>query len=147
MLTIPELIFEALISHARSGFPLEVCGILGGIDGVVSEHFPMTNTDQSREHFMMDPKEQFAVVKDLRAKGKKMIVIYHSHPDTPARLSEEDLRLALTPGVSYVIVSLAEKKKPVVKSYRVEGGVAAPEQIAIEYGGRPCQTRRKLRLI
>ena len=147
MLTIPEMVLEALISHARSGFPLEVCGILGGVDGVVSEHFPMTNTDESREHFMMDPKEQFAVVKELRAKGKKMIALYHSHPDTPARLSEEDLRLALTPGVSYVIVSLADFKKPVVKSYRVEGGVATPEQMAIEYGGRPCQTRRKLRLI
>ena len=147
MLTIPEMIYEALISHARTGFPLEVCGILGGADGVVSEHFPMTNTDQSREHFMMDPKEQFAVVKDLRTKGKKMIAIYHSHPDTPARLSGEDIRLALTPGVSYVIVSLAEKRKPVVTSFRVEVGVATPEPIAVEYGGRPCQTRRKLRLI
>ena len=130
MLRIPQTIFAALVTHARQGFPLEICGILGGVDGVVSEHHPMTNTDQSREHYMMDPKEQFAVVKDLRAKGKKMLAIYHSHPDTPARLSDEDLRFAKTPDVSYIIVSLAGSE-PDVKSYRVAGGAATLEPITV----------------
>lgn len=130
MIAMPRSIFAALSDHARAGFPLEICGILGGQDGTVSEHYPMTNTDQSREHFTMDPKEQFAVVKDLRAKGKSVLAIYHSHPDTPARLSQEDLRLALTPGVSYIIVSLAAGE-PVVKSFRVEGGAATEEEIVL----------------
>src|SRR5512137_1907582 len=107
MLTIPQAVIDALIAHARRVFPLEACGILGGKDGVVSEHYPMANIDQSNEHFMMEPKEQFAVVKDLRAKGKAMLAIYHSHPETPARPSAEDIRLALTPDVSSVIISLA----------------------------------------
>ncbi|MDR2849586.1 MAG: M67 family metallopeptidase [Verrucomicrobiota bacterium] len=128
MLSIPTTILTALADHARSGFPLEICGILGGADGLVSEHDRLTNTDQSREHFTMDPKEQFAVVKALRAKGKRMLAIYHSHPDTPARLSEEDLRLALTPGVSYIIVSLATGE-PVIKSFLVENGAAVEEEI------------------
>lgn len=85
MIAIPQAIYAAMIDHARQGYPLEICGLLGGSEGVVSEHYPMTNTDQSREHFMMEPREQFAVVKDLRAKGKTMQAIYHSHPDTPAR--------------------------------------------------------------
>ena len=100
MLTIPQSIFDALIDHARRDFPLEACGILGGTDSTVSAHYPMANTDQSNEHFMMEPREQFAVIKDLRAKGLKMLAIYHSHPETPARPSAEDIRLALTPDVS-----------------------------------------------
>src|SRR5664279_5321005 len=104
MLRIPRKLADAVIDHVREGFPLEVCGILGGTEGTVSALFRMTNTDQSNEHFMMDPREQFAVIKELRAKGLEMLAIYHSHPESPARPSAEDISLALTPDVSYVIV-------------------------------------------
>jgi proteasome lid subunit RPN8/RPN11 len=130
MLTVPQPIIDAIIAHAQRDFPLEACGILGGTKGVVSEQYPMANTDQSNEHFNMEPKEQFTVIKDLRAKGKEMLVIYHSHPETPARPSEEDIRLALTPNVSYIIVSLAGES-PEVKSFRIENGAVSPEPIAI----------------
>jgi len=130
MLKIPIQINTAIIDHAKRDFPLEACGILGGENGVVSEHYPMANTDKSNEHFTMEPKEQFAVVKDLRAKGKEMLAIYHSHPETPARPSEEDIRLALTPNVAYVIVSLAGET-PEVKSFLIDNGVVTPEPIVI----------------
>ncbi len=130
MLTIPQPIIDALFAHAKKDFPLEACGILGGADGVVSAHYPMVNTDRSNEHFTMEPKEQFAVIKDLRAKGKEMLAIYHSHPETPARPSVEDIRLALTPAVSYVIISLAGEV-PDIKSFLIAGGVVTPEEINI----------------
>ncbi|WP_298270072.1 M67 family metallopeptidase [Geobacter sp.] len=130
MLTIPRAIHDDLIAHARADFPIEACGILGGTDGAASAIFRMANTDRSNEHFMMDPKEQFAVVKELRNRGLAMLAIYHSHPESPARPSEEDIRLALTPGVSYVIVSLAGAE-PDVKSFRIAGGVVEPEPIEI----------------
>ncbi len=129
MLRIPQTIHDDLIDHAREGFPLEVCGILGGTADSVSAMYRMTNTDASNEHFMMDPKEQFAVVKDLRAKGLAMQAIYHSHPETPARPSEEDISLALTPDVSYIIISLADSALPVVKSYKISSGVVEVESI------------------
>lgn len=131
MIEIPKDIHDDLIAHAREGFPLEVCGILGGADSKVSAIYRMTNTDASNEHFMMEPKEQFAVVKDLRGKGLAMLAIYHSHPETPARPSEEDIRLALTPDVSYVIISLADPRQPVVKSYTIDQGKVAPEAIEV----------------
>jgi proteasome lid subunit RPN8/RPN11 len=128
MLQIPQAIIDAIIAHARRDFPLEACGILGGSDAVVSEHYPMVNTDRSNEHFTMEPREQFAVVKDLRAKGKEMLVVYHSHPETPARPSEEDIRLALTPGICHLIVSLATAE-PVTKAFRIENGTVTPVSI------------------
>ena len=130
MLAIPKSIYEAVLAHGRAGFPQETCGILGGNAGLVSEFYPMTNTDQSREHFMMEPKEQFAVAKDLRAKGKAIVAIYHTHPDTPARPSEEDIRLAKTPGVSTAILSLAGPE-PVLKSFRIFDGVSELEPVEI----------------
>ncbi|HEY6839131.1 MAG TPA: M67 family metallopeptidase [Geobacteraceae bacterium] len=134
MLKIPRHIHDDIIAHAREGFPLEVCGILGGLDGIVSATFRMRNTDESNEHFMMDPREQFAVIKELRARGLEMLVIYHSHPETPARPSEEDIRLALTPNVSYAIVSLAVPETPVLRSFRITAGRVETEEVEIVDG-------------
>lgn len=131
MIQIPQAIHDDLINHAKEGFPLEVCGILGGSGDAVSAIYRMTNTDASNEHFMMEPKEQFAVIKDLRAKGLAMLAIYHSHPETPARPSQEDIKLALTPEVSYLIISLADADIPVINSYKISSGNVEFEPIAI----------------
>jgi proteasome lid subunit RPN8/RPN11 len=131
MIKIPKVIHDDMISHAQEGFPLEVCGILGGTGDTVLVNYRMTNSDASNEHFMMDPKEQFAVVKDLRAKGLSMLAIYHSHPETPARPSEEDIKLALTPDVSYLIISLADAAAPDIKSYKIRAGNVQIETIKV----------------
>jgi proteasome lid subunit RPN8/RPN11 len=131
MIQIPKAINDDMFAHAKEGFPLEVCGILGGSGETVTTIYRMTNTDASNEHFMMDPKEQFAVVKDLRAKGLAMLAIYHSHPETPARPSEEDIKLALTPDVSYLIVSLADAAAPDIKSFKISSGKVEKEEIKV----------------
>ena len=131
MIRIPKAIHDDMIAHAKEGFPLEVCGILGGTGEAVSAIYRMTNTDASNEHFMMDPREQFAVVKELRAKGFAMLAIYHSHPETPARPSEEDIKLALTPDVSYLIISLADAAAPDIKSYKIRSGNVQMETLEI----------------
>jgi len=131
MIRVPRTIHEELIAHAREGFPLEVCGILAGNGDTVSFIRRMTNTDASNEHFMMDPREQFALVKELRATGLSMLAIYHSHPESPARPSQEDIRLALTPDVSCVIISLADAAAVDIKSYRISAGVVQAEALEI----------------
>ncbi|MHC4290614.1 MAG: M67 family metallopeptidase [Planctomycetota bacterium] len=115
-LIIPNEIYEQILQQAKTETPLEACGILAGQNRQVQRFYPMTNADQSNNHYMMVPKEQFDVVKDIRASGLEMLAIYHSHPETPARPSEEDLRLALTPDVIYVIVSL-QNIEPAIKGF------------------------------
>jgi proteasome lid subunit RPN8/RPN11 len=129
MLRIPQKLADAVIKHAFEGFPLEVCGILGGTGDTVSDIYRMTNTDQSNDHFMMDPREQFAVMKEMRGKGLEMLAIYHSHPESPARPSAEDIRLALTPNVSHVVVSLEAPNNPALKSFRITAGRVEPEEV------------------
>ena len=131
MLKIPQDVYDDIIAHAREGFPLEACGILGGREGVVSFHYRMTNTDRSNDHFMMDPREQFAVVKELRARGAEMLAIYHSHPESPARPSEEDIRLALTPAVSHLIVSLADPGEAVARSFKIRNNIVTAEELTV----------------
>jgi len=136
MLQMARSIYERIIGRAREGFPFEVCGILGGKGNIVSAIYPMTNTDVSREHFMMDPREQFSVVKALRLQELEMLAVYHSHPATPARISDEDLRLALTPDISYVIVSLADPSALEIRSLKISGERFDPEELQIIDDGR-----------
>ena len=111
--------------------PIEACGILAGKDELVEKYYKMTNADESRVHFKLLPDEQFEVIKDIRATGCRMLAIYHSHPDTPARLSEEDIRLALTPDVAYLILSLQQSDMPVLKGFVVEDNKAVEVPIEL----------------
>jgi len=119
-LQIPNNIFEQILRQAKAQAPIEACGILAGKDGAIEKLYKMTNVNKRSDHFMMEPEEQFKVVKDIRAAGLDMLAIYHSHPQTPARLSAEDIRLAITPGVTYVIVSLQDSNCAVVKGFYIE---------------------------
>jgi len=130
-LDIPIEIFDRILAQVRAEAPIEACGILAGIDRTVEKLYNMINVDKSRTHCIMDPREQFQVVKDIRSAGLKMLAIYHSHPATPARLSAEDIRLALTPDVVYVIVSLQNADKPDVKGFFIEDGNAIEVPVKI----------------
>jgi len=131
ILAIPKNIFEQMLTQARAEAPIEACGILAGKNGAVEKFYKMTNADNSNEHFTMTPQEQFKVIKDIRSSGRKMLAIYHSHPETPARPSEEDIRLALTPGVIYVIVSL-QKREPVIKGFLIEDNNVTEVPVKVE---------------
>ncbi|MHC4643847.1 MAG: M67 family metallopeptidase [Planctomycetota bacterium] len=121
-LEIPNIIFEQMVVQTRAEAPIEACGILAGRESRVEKLYKMTNADRRSDHFMMEPKEQFKMIKDIREAGLEMLAIYHSHPETPARPSSEDLRLALTPDVTYVIVSLANGDHPAMKGFLIEKG-------------------------
>ena len=117
-LSLPKKIEKDLFEHAKGLAPIESCGYLTGSDDHITTFHPMTNIDNSPEHFSFDPKEQFAVVKAARAAGEKILAVYHSHPETPARLSEEDLKLFNDSDPVYIIVSL-QQEKPVLKGFKV----------------------------
>ena len=133
-LEIPADIFEQIIVQAKAQAPVEACGILAGRNDKVEKLYEMTNVDKSSYHFMMEPKEQFKVVKDIRSAGLEMLAIYHSHPTTPARLSQEDIRLSLTPDVTYVVVSLQDSNCPAVKGFLIEDGNVS--EVPVEVSGR-----------
>ncbi len=139
-LEIPACVFEQMLEQAKAQAPIEVCGILAGNDSKVEKLYKMTNADNSSNHFMMEPKEQFAVVKDIRSAGLEMLAIYHSHPETPARPSAEDIRLAFTPDVIYLIVSLQDANAPAVKGFLLEDGNVAKVSVKISETETSCDS-------
>ncbi|MHC4113549.1 MAG: M67 family metallopeptidase, partial [Planctomycetota bacterium] len=65
-LEIPNIIFEQMIAQVKAEAPIEACGILAGSDNRVEKLYKMTNAEKRSDHFMMEPTEQFKVVKDIR---------------------------------------------------------------------------------
>ncbi|MBQ7419928.1 MAG: M67 family metallopeptidase [Prevotella sp.] len=105
---INQNVIDEMIAQAQKDAPNETCGYLLGVDDVVTENYWMENIDHSPEHFSFAPKDQFAALKYARSKGLRILANWHSHPASPSRPSQEDLRLANDPTIRYAILSLHE---------------------------------------
>ena len=114
----------------------EACGLLGGyVEGdkrVVTDVYLLRNVDESREHFSMDPAEQLAAIKDIRQKKGVLLGNFHSHPESPSRPSQEDIRLAYDPKMNYLILSLMTPEELVLNSFHIEKGEVTKEELVIE---------------
>jgi proteasome lid subunit RPN8/RPN11 len=130
---------QHITEHALGAQPIEACGLLAGVRAeackTVQKVYFLKNSDNSAEHFSMDPKEQFAAVKDMRCHGWELLGNFHSHLASPARPSAEDKRLAFDSKASYLIISLQDQEQPIIKSFHIENGQAMEEEI-IMIGGR-----------
>lgn len=124
---------EEMIRFSRAGLPDEICGLLAGTveNGckTVKKIYLLKNIDKSPEHFSMDAREQFAAVQDMRKNGWKLIGNFHSHPETPSRPSQEDIRLAFDPSLSYLILSIADRQNPVLNSFLIRNKTVEREEI------------------
>jgi [CysO sulfur-carrier protein]-S-L-cysteine hydrolase len=136
LIVITEHQYKEILNHSLSVVPNEACGLLGGkIEAgikYVKKIYLLTNVDNSPEHFSMDPKEQFAAVKDMRSNEWVMLGNFHSHPASPSRPSEEDKRLAFDPDSSYFIISLMDKQNIVLKSFNILKNEVKEEKLSVE---------------
>ncbi len=130
-LRIETSVYEKMVEAAQQADPLEACGLLAGRDCHVTKFYALTNADTSAVHCSMIPEEQFAAVKDMRKLGLQMLAIWHSHPATPARMSQEDVRLAYTPRVAYIILSLAQPDEPKLRGFEINNGVPTEIDIVV----------------
>lgn len=136
MIKLNKADFEKILVHARAEAPVEACGLIAGRieDGnkLIDKVYILTNVDHAEEHFTLDPKEQLAAVKDMRANGLVPLGNWHSHPVSPSRPSQEDKRLAYDSRASYLILSLMDENAPMLNSFHIEGDDAQKEELVIE---------------
>lgn len=165
-LTIPKHILDELVAEARKLAPHECCGLLAGKDGRVTHHYKIKNIvategaevanfddaklahlrrlspeDRADIAFVMDAREQSLALKDMRAKGVPLQVIYHSHPHSPSRPSVTDINNATEfdsirkvlnlPEPLHLIISL-QQPTPVLNAFRIVDGSVTP--MAYEIG-------------
>jgi len=129
-----------MVAHCQQQYPKEACGLLAGepvgqrLQREAVPVYPMRNVEDSPIGYSMDPKEQLQVERQMRSHGQAMLGIYHSHTASDASPSSVDVGLAISPDISYVLVSLKDRQRPVLKSYRIEGQAVTEEPVQIVPG-------------
>jgi proteasome lid subunit RPN8/RPN11 len=125
-------LYEQMIDHAREEAPNECCGMIAGRDAEVVRVYRATNVEHSQLRFMIDPKEQLRIDREIEEAGLELTAIYHSHTRTEPRPSETDLVFAkLWPGVLWVIVGLA-RGEPDVRTWRIDDGRVAEAELVVQ---------------
>ena len=126
--------YDKMVAHAKANLPEEACGLIAGHDedGVrfIEKVYLIENVDHTNEHFTITPKAQLEAIKNMRQNGLKPLGNWHSHPESPSRSSQEDIRLAYDSSASYLILSLMNEE-PVLHSFHVENGQSTKEDLNI----------------
>jgi proteasome lid subunit RPN8/RPN11 len=129
-LRLPQDVFDALVAHAWSDFPYEVCGLLGlQRDGRV-EVIPVANAERSMRYYVMDSRELLRAMR--RIEDEELgLVIYHSHTHTQAYPSATDIRHAAYPDALYAIVTLEDHDAPAVRAYTIRAGAVVEVPVVV----------------
>ncbi|MEJ5197515.1 MAG: M67 family metallopeptidase [Anaerolineae bacterium] len=119
---LPAELRAEIIAHARAGYPEEVCGILAGKDNVAVALYRGRNISATpRVAYELDPDTLIKQIEFEEA-GLALAAIYHSHPAGPETPSAADIARAAYPDSVYLICSLADPARPVLRGFRIIAG-------------------------
>lgn len=128
-------VLQEIIDWGRAGGANEACGIISG-DRFATEggsplrFFGLTNKAASPYRYLIDPEEQLKVITEIDDADEVVWGIFHSHVASPAEPSPTDLELAFYPGSLYLICSLVDPTRPVVRAWALNDG--GPAEITLE---------------
>jgi [CysO sulfur-carrier protein]-S-L-cysteine hydrolase len=123
---------DALIAHARSDFPYEVCGLLAHADGTFAKHWEIPNAARSMTYYSMDPKAMLTAFNEMDDEDWELQAIYHSHTHTEAFPSPTDVELAFYPEAVYLIISLQDPDQPVIRGFDIVDGKITERVLTVD---------------
>jgi proteasome lid subunit RPN8/RPN11 len=127
--------YRAMVAHAITGYPLEACGLLGGVPGSgrIDAFSPAHNIDASAKTYAVGPSGFADAEAVFGPRGLEIVGVMHSHTHTDAYPSPTDIDRADNPfleGWKYVIVSLRDEV-PVLRSYLLDGREVVEEVVEL----------------
>lgn len=128
---------DAILRHARGGYPFEACGVLLGVDKRVADVVPVENRETAapRVRYQIAPEDLLRIQRESREAGLEIVGFYHSHPDHPARPSETDRRIAaegLSDGVVHVVVGVEQGERATPTAWLFRDATQAFEEEPLE---------------
>ncbi len=124
--------YEQMMAHLLRVYPQEGCGLLAGRGDQVAGVYPVTNILRSPVAYEMDAREQVLAMLAIEDAGHELLAIFHSHPQGPPALSESDLAQNLYPDVWQIVVSLADRQRPVARAFRISQGQVQPIELRVQ---------------
>ena len=133
---LPRTIREAIVAHARAGYPNEACGLIVGDreaadGGRALRYEPARNKAASPYRYEIEPADLLRLTIETDDADEVFWGIVHSHTHTPAVPSPTDVGLAFYPDSLYLLVSLADAEadpltgQPSVRAWRILDGEVA----------------------
>jgi len=123
--------FKEIVEQGLREFPNESCGVIAAADGIPVKVFAMANADASPAAYRLDSKEQLHVFDEMDARGWDLWAIFHSHTHSEAYPSDTDVRLAFYPEARYILLGLADRENPVMRSFSIADGEVMEEELTI----------------
>jgi proteasome lid subunit RPN8/RPN11 len=118
MLVISSNLYQQLLKIAHLAVPLEVVGVLAGLD-TVQEILPLENVAaEPKKEFIADPNGLVLALRHIRTQGLELLAFYHSHPNSPPIPSKTDYAEARW-DVPMVIV---DAKNQTARAWNLESG-------------------------
>jgi proteasome lid subunit RPN8/RPN11 len=118
-----------LAALAEADAAREVCGLVVAGEGGPAEVWPLENAAADpRRAFAIAPADLLRALRRLEAEGRRLLAVYHSHPEGGAGLSARDLDQALVDGepllggVAQVVIALRDGRACTVRAHRWTGG-------------------------
>jgi proteasome lid subunit RPN8/RPN11 len=115
-------ILKEMLLHARRETEIECCGLLAGLDGVITAIFPATNALSSATVYEIAPRELFQLFRTLRSEGLTHLGHYHSHISGENVPSPRDIEQAGYPDHAYFIVSPRADIANPVRAFSIRDG-------------------------
>ncbi|NJN55191.1 MAG: M67 family metallopeptidase [Anaerolineae bacterium] len=132
MLHLSRPLAAQLLTHLESVYPEEGCGLVAGRAEQATHIYPIENILHSQTAYEMAALPQVETILAIEAAGDDLCAIYHSHPHSPATPSETDVALAYYPESLYLIVSLQDRARPVLRGFHIVDGMVTERRLYIE---------------
>ena len=124
---------DELLAHARESVPNECCGYARARKGRVEEAFRAENVLETSQRYgyKLDSASLFRT-HQLEDDGFE-VVVYHSHPESPAEPSQTDINLAtMWPDPVYLICSIADPDEPQLRGWEIRDGKVQEVELVVE---------------
>jgi len=131
MSELDGVFYKEILEQGLREFPNECCGVIAAAGGIPVKVFPMKNADASPATYRLDGREQLHVFDEMDEQGWELWAIYHSHTHSQAYPSETDRRLAFYPDSRYILLSLADREAPVIRSFWIADGEVKEEELTV----------------
>lgn len=132
---IAQSLIDEMVAHAREDLPNECCGLIGGKGGNAKRLYRARNEFASPLRYRVHSDDLYRITeKEMRERGEEVVAIYHSHTKSDAYPSQTDVNEAARswPEAVYLIVSLKERHRPVVKGYWLKNLTIANAELVVE---------------
>lgn len=127
--------YAQMVTGAIDGYPLEACGLLGGVPGTgrIDAFCAARNVDESAKTYAIGPEGFANADAAFAPRGLEIVGVMHSHTHTDAYPSPTDVDRADNPflaGWKYLIVSLRDEL-PVLRCYVLDGREVVEEIVEL----------------